>query len=367
MKYSTDEETSTRVICKRKFRVLVVDESAVTRQALSTLINTHQQLEVVGTAADPYIARDKIKQLDPDVLTLDVELPRMNGHQFLKNLMRLHPMPVVMVSSLTDDGAAATLLALELGAVDFMRKPSFDGNQDLQAFGIKVCEKLISAANIDPDSMRTASRMKPHKKPTIANKNFPLSKQLLAFGASTGGTKALDIVISELPFDAPGTVIVQHIPGTFSAAFAKKLDQHSSMKVKEAQDGEKILQGHAYLAPGCSHLEVVQDGAFYRCRISSRDPVNLHRPSVDVLFESVARCAAKKTIGVILTGMGQDGAKGLQSIHATGSPTIAQDEDSSIVWGMPGSAIALGAADYVLPLKDIAGKLQELYAYRTAA
>lgn len=356
-----------QVISKRKYRILVVDESAVARRALTAIINNHPQLEVVGTAADPYIARDKIKKLDPDALTLDVELPRMDGHQFLKNLMRLRPMPVVMISSLTDEGATATLLALELGAVDFMHKPAFDGSKDLQGFGIKLREKLVSAARIDPKSMRSASKMKPLKKPTIANEKFPASKQLIAFGASTGGTKALDVVISELPFNAPGTVIVQHIPGTFSKAFANKLNQQSAMMVKEAEHGEKILQGHAYVAPGTSHLEVVRDGAFYRCHISSHDPVNLHRPSVDVLFDSVARFAAKNSIGVILTGMGQDGAKGLQSIRAAGSPTIAQDEDTSIVWGMPGAAVAFGAVDYVLPLSDIAVKLQELYALRSVA
>ncbi len=347
--------------------MLVVDDSAVVRQVLSRVINRHPQLTVVGTAADPYIARDKIKQLAPDILTLDIEMPRMDGHQFLRNLMRLHPMPVVMVSSLTGKGAEATLLALELGAVDFMCKPAIDVADGLALFGDEICEKLIAAARVDPQRLqRAALRQLPERRKTMVT-DFRKTNQLLAIGASTGGTQALDVVLSKLPPDTPGTVVVQHIPGSFSSALAKRLNDNSAMLVKEAADNEQILQGHVYLAPGSQHLRVIRDGAFYRCRLSDDEPVNRHRPSVDVLFDTVARCAPKNALAVILTGMGSDGARGMQSIQHTGSPTIAQDKISSVVWGMPGTAVSLGAADSVLPLSEIAAHICEHFSVKKVA
>lgn len=348
-------------------KVLVVDDSAVVRQMLTHVIDRHPALEVVGTAADPYIARDKIKLLAPDVLTLDIEMPRMDGHQFLRNLMRLHPMPVVMVSSQTGHGADATLLALELGAVDFMCKPAIDVAGGLASFGAEICEKLIAASSVDATRMRHMALSAAPDRCRTAVQELRKTNQLLAIGASTGGTQALDVLLSKLPADAPGTVVVQHIPGSFSGPLARRLNENSQMHVKEAANGEQILQGHAYIAPGSQHLSVVRDGAFYRCRLSDAEPVNRHRPSVDVLFATVAKCAPKNCMAVILTGMGSDGANGMLSIRECGSPTVAQDKDSSVVWGMPGSAVRLGAADKVLPLSAIAGHICSHFAVKKVA
>ncbi len=348
-----------------KIKVLVIDDSAVVRQLLTALINRHHRLEVVGAAADPFIARDKIKLLEPDVLTLDVEMPRMDGHQFLRNLMRLRPMPVVMVSTLTEKGAAATLLALELGAVDSIGKPAIDHIDELGVFGSELCRKLVAASRIDHEQLISALDNNPLQCRTIVN--YPKAGKLLALGASTGGTKALEDILRPLPENTPGTVIVQHIPGTFSQAFAKKLDQNTCLRVKEAVDGEPILQGHAYVAPGEQHLEVVRDGGTFCCRLLDTEPVSRHRPSVDVLFNSVARCAANNAVGVILTGMGKDGSSGLLKIHNAGCPTVAQDEESSVVWGMPGSAVSLGAVDTVLPLSNIPAHICTLLSLRMVA
>ncbi|OED34447.1 chemotaxis response regulator protein-glutamate methylesterase [Chromatiales bacterium (ex Bugula neritina AB1)] len=343
-----------------KKKVLVIDDSAVARQVLTALINRHPGLEVVGTAADPFIARDKIKLLNPDVLTLDVEMPRMDGHQFLRNLMRLRPMPVVMVSSLTEKGAVASLLALELGAIDCIGKPSTDCGDALANFGEEIGEKLIAAAGIEKEQLRQTREKENRPLFCSVEAKHPRAKSLLALGASTGGTKALEHVLHGLPENSPGTVIVQHIPGSFSEALARKLDQNSCLIVREAVDGEPILQGHAYLAPGEQHLEVVRDGLFFNCRLLDTEPVSRHRPSVDVLFNSVAYSAANRAIGVILTGMGKDGSSGLLNIRNSGCPTIAQDEESSVVWGMPGSAVAIGAVDTVLPLSSIPEQIRAL-------
>ena len=351
----------------KKISVLVVDDSAVVRQVLCKIINAHPRLEVVGAAANPYIARGKIKQLNPDVLTLDIEMPRMDGHQFLKNLMRLHPMPVIMISSLTGKGTEATLQALELGAIDFLCKPTADVTDGLNAFADEVCQKIIFAAEIDKELLRAKASLNPTLKTRTHTTDFRKTDQVLAIGASTGGTIALQNLMSHLPYDAPGTVIVQHIPGSFSGPFAKRLHQHSSMQIKEAQDGEQVLQGHAYVAPGTRHLSVYRDGAFYRCGLSDAAPVNRHRPSVDVLFQSVAECAPNNSMGIILTGMGDDGAEGMLRIKKTGSPTIAQDKASSVVWGMPGSAVALNAVDDVLPLSDIASHICQHFSLTRVA
>ncbi len=343
-------------------KVLVVDESAVVRQVLSKLINRHPLLSVVGTAADPYIAREKIKQFCPDVLTLDIEMPRMDGHQFLRNLMRLHPMPVVMISSLAEKGSKAARLAMDLGAVDVLCKPHSDDVAGLESLEDVVCRKLLAAARVDPERLRRVAAGKREQQP-----RYRKTSQLLAIGASTGGTQALEVVISKLPAETPGTVVVQHIPGSFSGPFANRLNDRSAMKVKEATNNEPILQGHVYIAPGSQHLSVTRDGVFFRCRLSSDAPVNRHRPSVDVLFGTVAACAPNNAMAVILTGMGSDGAAGLLQIKHSGSPTVAQDKPSSVVWGMPGSAVALGAADKVLPLSAIAGCICDYFAVKIAA
>jgi two-component system chemotaxis response regulator CheB len=338
-------------------RVLIVDDSALVRSLLTHLLGQDSGLQVVGSAPDAYVAREQIKALQPDVLTLDVQMPRMDGLQFLRNLMRLRPMPVVMCSSLTEQGAEITLAALELGAVDFITKPRADVEQGLTAYAGELIEKIKTAA---------VARVRPLATPLAQDHAMPAPQrwlrartadQLIAIGASTGGTEAIRQVLARLPVEAPGVVIAQHIPRAFSAQFAARIDACSAMSVCEAHDGALILPGHAYVAPGDQHLLVVRDGSHYRCRLQDGPPVNRHRPSVDVLFGSVASQAGPHAIGVLLTGMGADGARGLALIRARGGHTIAQDEASSVVWGMPGTAVARGAVEQVLPLEQIAGAL----------
>lgn len=337
----------------RPVRVLVVDDSALIRQLLTQLLGADPGIIVVGTAADPYIARDKIKQLSPDVLTLDVEMPRMDGLTFLRNLMRLRPMPVVMVSTLTEAGARAILDALALGAVDFVAKPRLDVARGLADFTDELLEKVKHAAqarvtHLAPDAVAAG-----YEGPI----GYQTTGRLLAIGASLGGTEAIREVLSRMPADAPATVIVQHIPDAFSGPFAARLDRHSRMTVAEAQHDQPLLVGHAYVAPGGRHLRVVRDGARWHCRLGDDDPVRRHRPSVDVLFESVAAHAGRNAGGALLTGMGDDGARGLLALRKAGANTFAQDEASSVVWGMPGAAVALAAVDEVLPLSQIADRL----------
>lgn len=336
----------------RPVRVLVVDDSALVRALMSELLGADPDIEVVGTASDPYIAREKIKQLAPDVLTLDIEMPRMDGLTFLRNVMRLRPMPVLMVSSLTESGAAVTLEALALGAVDFIAKPRIDVARGLVDYAPMLVEKVKQAATA------RVSRIAP---PPSARYDGPIgyrtTERLLAIGASTGGTEAIREVLSQMPADAPATVIVQHIPAAFSAAFAERLDRHSRMTVIEAADQQPLLAGHAYLAPGGRHLRVVRSGARWLCRLGEDDPVRRHRPSVDVLFQSVAEHAGGNASAALLTGMGDDGAAGLLALRHSGARTIAQDEASSVVWGMPGAAVAKGAADEVVPLEQVAYRL----------
>ncbi|MEQ8763295.1 MAG: chemotaxis response regulator protein-glutamate methylesterase [Planctomycetota bacterium] len=346
-------------------RVLIIDDSALIRDMLTQLINADPELEVVGTAPDPLIAREKIKQLDPDVLTLDVEMPRMDGITFLRNLMRLRPMPVVMVSSLTEKGADVTLAALELGAVDFVSKPKIDVARGLEAYQEEIVEKIKVAADarvrplkesgpkaVDPSLTADAVIAK-----AAPLKHYRTTDQLIAIGASTGGTEAIKDVVSALPADSPGIVITQHIPKAFSTSFANRLDSVSAVSVKEAEDGDEIRPGHAYLAPGDEHLMVERSGARFLCRVKAGPPVNRHCPSVDVLFRSVAQNVGPNAIGAILTGMGKDGAAGLKEMRDAGAPTFAQDERTSVVWGMPGEAVEVGAVDEVLPLHEIAGAI----------
>ncbi|MGD9754901.1 MAG: chemotaxis response regulator protein-glutamate methylesterase [Acidimicrobiia bacterium] len=348
---------------QRRVRVLIVDDSALVRQVLTDILTSDGHIEVVGVAADPYVAREKIKQLNPDVITLDVEMPRMDGITFLANLMRLRPMPVVMVSSLTQPGADVTLSALELGAVDFISKPKLDVARGLGGYAEELVAKVRMAATA---RVRTAStRLGPSAPAAVQAAPLVMARvrttdRLLAIGASTGGTEAIREVLALLPADAPPTLITQHIPEAFSAAFADRLDRASAMRVSQAVHGEQILPGHAYVAPGNQHLRVKRSGARFICRLDGGDPVNRHRPSVDVLFESVAHEIGINAIGVLLTGMGADGADGLKRMRDAGAPTIAQDEATSVVWGMPGEAVRRGGADEVLPLGRIAARVIEL-------
>lgn len=356
-----------------KIKVLIVDDSALIRQMLTRILNSVVDIEVVGTAADPYIAREKIKRLHPDVLTLDIEMPRMDGLAFLSNLMRLRPMPVIMISALTQKGAETTLQALEYGAIDFIAKPQIDVAQTFETYSEEIVSKIRMAARAHvrpflakPGELSAVTTLKvaPKYSADVIISDIPKTRQrfkttdkIIAIGASTGGTEAIKVLLIEMPADSPGIVISQHIPATFSRSFAMRMNQLSAMTVYEAEEGSVILPGHVYIAPGSHHLLVERDGARYICRLHQGNPVNRHRPSVDVLFRSVAQNVGPNAIGVILTGMGDDGARGIKEMRDAGAVTIAQDEQSSVVWGMPGEALKQGGINYVLPLQDIAGKL----------
>lgn len=366
-----------------KVKVLIVDDSALVRQILTEILSRDPGIEVVGSASDPYAAREKIKKLNPDVLTLDVEMPRMDGLTFLSNLMRLRPMPVVMVSSLTENGAAVTFQALELGAVDFVTKPKVDLAHTLDSYALEIREKVRTAARARVQERRTTTApvvatatssspsMTATRPQAIAEKYsadvilqhqgarrpFKTTDSIIAIGASTGGTEAIKEVLIRLPQSCPGIVITQHIPEAFSGPFARRMDSVSALSVCEARDGQQVVPGHAYIAPGDRHLMLVRDGARYVCRLNDGPPVNRHRPSVDVLFRSVAAHAGLNAIGVILTGMGDDGAQGMKEMRDAGAPTIAQDEQTSVVWGMPGQAVKLGGVDKIMPLDAIPAQI----------
>lgn len=352
---------------QKKSKVLIIDDSALVRQMLTEILSNDPRLEVVGVASDPLVARTKIKKLHPDVLTLDVEMPKMDGITFLSNLMRLHPMPVIMVSSLTEKGADITLQALEIGAIDFIAKPKLDVKQGLQDYAQELCDKVASAAGARiSDNWKSASPGSLQTKPknstdTILGKLPPrklkTTEKIIAIGASTGGTEAIKEVLMRMPADSPGIVITQHIPAAFSGPFAARMDKNSAMTVFEAAEGQQILPGHVYIAPGDQHLIVERSGARYICRLNSGPAVNRHRPSVNVMFRSVAQNVGANALGVILTGMGDDGAEGLKEMHEAGAYTIAQDEKSSVVWGMPGEAVKQGGVDDVVFLHDITNKL----------
>jgi two-component system, chemotaxis family, protein-glutamate methylesterase/glutaminase len=354
-----------------KIRVLIIDDSALVRQMLSEILASDRSIEVVGTASDPYIARDKIKKLNPDVLTLDVEMPRMDGITFLRNLMRLHPMPVVMVSSLTARGAEVTMQALEIGAVDFVSKPKTDLAHTLDQYSEELIDKVKAAANarIHRDSVQEITSLKVEPKlsadailePRHAT-HFKTTERIIAIGASTGGTEAIKEVLIRMPANGPGIVITQHMPEAFTASFAQRLDSLSPMTVLEAKDGMQIIPGHAFIAPGNHHLLITRNGARYVCRLNDGPPVNRHRPSVDVLFRSVAENVGPNAVGIILTGMGDDGALGMKEMHDAGIQTLAQDEKSSVVWGMPGSAFKLGGVDELLSIDRVAGRALALAA-----
>jgi two-component system chemotaxis response regulator CheB len=339
-------------------RVLVVDDSATVRRLLAGLLRREPGIEVVGEAADPYQARELIVARDPDVLTLDVEMPRMDGLSFLAKLMEHRPMPVVVVSSLTPAGSEEAMRAYELGAVEVLCKP---GSAYAVAELGPVMGRAIRAAAAAKG--RILRRLPPTglagpKPPVLAR----TTAKLLAIGASTGGTEAIREIMAALPGDTPGTVIVQHMPPLFTASFAQRLDQLSRMRVAEAHGGEELLPGLAYVAPGGQHLVVTRSGAKYVLELRGGPPVHFQKPAVDVTFRSIAAAAGGNAVGVLLTGMGQDGAAGLKAMHDAGARTLAQDEATSVVWGMPKCAIDLGAADEVLPLERVAGRVSALFA-----
>lgn len=343
----------------KKIRVLTVDDSALMRQVLALLLARDPDIEVVGSAPDPYIAREKIKALNPDVLTLDVEMPKMDGLTFLEKLMRGHPMPVVMVSSLTEAGCQTTLRALELGAVDFITKPKSDLREGMADVAQELIDKVKAAA-------RATVRAKPHSAsgeapPTklLGSAMIKTTDTIIAIGSSTGGTEAVKEVLEALPPNTPPIVIAQHMPERFTKTWADRLNSLCRISVKEAEDGDSILSGHALIAPGGYHMALVRSGARYTVRINQDPPVNRHRPSVDAMFASVAQYAGANAVGVILTGMGGDGAKEMLAMKQAGAFTIAQDEASCVVFGMPKEAIKLGGVDKVLPLQDIARAILE--------
>lgn len=349
---------------EKKIKVLLVDDSAVIRKVLAEVLSSDRRLQVVGEAQDPHEARELIKKVNPDVLTLDIEMPKMNGIAFLKNLMRLRPMPVVMISTLTHAGAPATLEALELGAVDFLPKPS-GGEESLADYRATIVNKVVLAAGAN---MGFRDRLKASAKaaPKIATKGRTLRPNFLcAIGASTGGTEAIKDVLMSLPENSPPIVMAQHIPAAFSGSFARRLDSNCAIAVCEAQHDQPIQAGMAYLAPGHSHLRVVRGGGGYICKLDDGEPVNRHRPSVEVLYHSVVQAAGSNAIGVLLTGMGADGAAGLLSMLEAGCETVAQDQATSVVWGMPGAAVQMGAAQKILPLNHIAAYILHI-ATRTA-
>ncbi len=336
-----------------KIRVLCVDDSALMRQLMTEIVNSHPDMEMVAVAQDPLVARDLIKKFNPQVLTLDVEMPRMDGLDFLEKLMRLRPMPVVMVSSLTGRGSEITLRALELGAVDFVTKPQLGIREGMLAYSELIADKIRTAARARLP--RQLSGQTPP--PTLSHGPLLSSEKLIAIGASTGGTEAIRHVLQPLPPTSPALLITQHMPPGFTRSFAERLNKLCQITVKEAEDGERILPGHAYIAPGAHHLELARSGANYIARLNEGPPVNRHRPSVEVLFDSVAHHAGRNAVGVILTGMGNDGAAGMLRLHQAGAYTIAQNEASCVVFGMPREAIQMGGVDEVVDLSQISQRM----------
>ncbi|KGM29149.1 chemotaxis response regulator protein-glutamate methylesterase [Photorhabdus luminescens] len=336
-----------------KITVLCVDDSALMRQIMREIINSHPDMEVVACAPDPLVARDLIKKHNPQVLTLDVEMPRMDGIDFLEKLMRLRPMPVVMISSLTAKGSEITLRALELGAVDFVTKPQLGIREGMLAYSELIAEKIRTAAQ----AKLSVPIATPINSVPLSFKPLLSSEKLIAVGASTGGTEAIKNLLQPLPVTSPALLITQHMPPGFTRSFAERLNKLSQITVKEAENGERILPGHAYIAPGDRHMELCRNGADYQILITDAPAVNRHRPSVDVLFRSVAKFAGRNAVGVLLTGMGSDGAAGLLEMKQAGAYTLAQDEASCVVFGMPRAAIQMGAVDEVMDIHKISKKM----------
>ena len=337
---------------ERKIKVLIIDDSALIRSVLREVINSFSDMEAVGAAANPLQAREMIKTLNPDVLTLDVEMPEMDGLTFLEKLMRLRPMPVLMISSLTQRGSDAALRALELGAVDFLPKPKLGIVEGIQEYADEIAEKIRVAygTKIRPRSQQAQSALA--ALPALGNR-ISTTEKIIVVGSSTGGTEAIKEFLIRMPPDAPGILIAQHMPEAFTKSFANRLDTLCKIKVVEAEGNERILPGHAYIAPGHSHLLLKRSGANYMTELSQSAPVNHHRPSVEVLFRSAAQYAGKNVIGVMLTGMGKDGAIGMLEMRQAGAYNLAQDEATCVVFGMPREAIAVGAVDEVVPIQEM--------------
>ena len=351
----------------KKIRVIVVDDSALVRSLLAEIINRQHDMECIGTANDPLVAREMIRELDPDVITLDVEMPKMDGLEFLSRLMKLRPMPVVMISTLTERGAEVTMRALELGAVDFVAKPRVGLANGLNELATQIVDKIrvaavahvrrISAVPASSAAHAGAAAGAPAAASSTSLLGRLSTEKIIAIGASTGGTEAIREVLVRLPADSPAIVITQHMPPGFTTSFAARLNSLCQITVKEAVNGERILPGHAYIAPGGLQFRIARSGANYVAVVEDAPPVNRHKPSVEVLFKSVAAVAGRNAYGIMLTGMGADGAAAMREMKDAGSYNYVQDEASCIVFGMPREAIAHGAADEVLPLTQIAGAL----------
>ncbi len=340
-----------------KIRVLIVDDSALIRGVMREIVDDQPDMEVIGVAPDPLVAREMIRERHPDVLTLDVEMPKMDGLDFLERLMRLRPMPVVMVSSLTERGSETTLRALELGAVDFVAKPKMSIQSGMRDYAELIAYKIRAASRAQVHARSRESNADAGRPLPAIRNPLSSSEKLILIGASTGGTEAIREFLQQMPSDCPGILIVQHMPEGFTRSFAQRLDSLCRISVKEAVDGERVLPGHAYLAPGHSHLRLARSGANYVTRLDQGPPVNRHRPSVDVLFESAAVSGGKNVLGVILTGMGKDGAAGMLKMREAGAVNFAQDEATCVVYGMPREAVAIGAVHEVAPLLQLPGRV----------
>ncbi len=349
---------------EKKIRVLVVDDSAVIRKLLAKFIESSPYLELVGTAPDPYVAREKLVELKPDVITLDIEMPRMDGLSFLEKIMTFMPTRVLIISSLAKEGSETALRALELGAIDIIEKPAIDVSRTFESMQDNLTSKIIAVAGarIIPRLSRkqTVSKL-------AAGALAKTTHQLLAIASSTGGTEALKEVLSSFPADIPGTVIVQHMPPGFTRTYADNLNQKFPFDVREACDGDRIVPGRVLIAPGNFHMEVVRNGAFYNVNLHQGPILHGVRPAADLLMKSVAKCVGGNAIGVVLTGMGKDGAEGLLEMRKAGAHTIAQSEKSCVIFGMPKEAINLGAVDEILDLKDIGGALVQHFIKRAGA
>jgi len=351
-----------------KIRVLVVDDSALVRQTIADILSTDPDIEVMATAADPFIAAERIEREVPDVMTLDIEMPRMDGLTFLRKIMSQHPIPVIICSTLAEKGADSWLKAMEYGAVDIIAKPKVGTRQFFEESRIRFCDavkaaaraklKKISQRSLQVEKALTADAVLARAKPVLTE----TTDKVVAVGASTGGTEALRTFLEALPENSPGLVIVQHMPEKFTAAFAARLDTTCRVTVREARDGDTVLRGQALIAPGNRHMLLKRSGARYYVEVKDGPLVRRHRPSVDVLFRSTARYAGQNGVGVIMTGMGDDGASGLLEMKEAGAYTIAQDEESCVVWGMPGEAVKLGAARKILPLSRIAAEVVRVCA-----
>lgn len=357
----------------RKIKALIIDDSAAVRQTLTEILSADQRIEVIGSASDPFVAARRMQEQVPDVITLDVEMPRMDGITFLRKLMAQHPVPVVMCSSLTEGGSETLMQALAAGAVDVILKPRVDTRQSLREAGVNICDIVVAAAaaNLARLPLRRSSAVE--KKltadvimpaPSTTRAMAQTTERVICIGASTGGTESLREVLEQLPADSPGIVIVQHMPEKFTAAFARRLDGLCAVTVREAGDGDSILRGHVLIAPGNRHMLLQRSGARYHVAIKDGPLVSRHRPSVDVLFRSAAQYAGANAVGILMTGMGDDGARGLLEMQRAGARTIAQDEASCVVFGMPKEAISLGAADRIVPLGQIPNEIRRAGAER---